>query len=78
MPAAVYKVRWFEAGTGVAQVALASMLEAPDDSATPALDDESIVTGDVSVDRTIEPKIAAEDEAAGGENPRSSESAGEL
>ena len=79
MPEPVYKVRLFNAGAGVAQVGLARALEEPAASTTTqALGDEPILTGDVSVDRTIEQKVAAEDEAAGGENLLNHESAAEL
>ncbi len=81
MPEPVYKVRLFDASATAAQIGLGSTESASSRNAGPlprASSDEGIVTGDVSVDRTIEQKVAAEDEAAGGENLLSPETAGEL
>lgn len=81
MPEPIYRVRLFDAAAVTAQAGLARVTPAPGGNAAPlaqASDDEGIVTGDVSVDRTIELKVAAEDEATGGDNLLSPEAAGEL
>ena len=81
MPEPAYKVRLFDTSAAAAQVVSASAATKAGDNSAPAPQvsaDEGIVTGDVSVDRTIEQKVAAEDEAAGGDNLLSPEAAAEL
>lgn len=81
MPEPAYNVRLSDASASAAQTApqdagKASDLNTP--AIEPAPGQEGIVTGDISVDRTIEQKVAAEDQAAGVENLLSPEAADEL
>ena len=82
MPEPVYRVRLSDAGPVAAQVGLAGVVSKPDETAPPAspqgAPEECIVTGDVSVDRTIEQKVAAEDEVGGADNLLSPQAAAEL
>jgi small-conductance mechanosensitive channel len=81
MPEPGYKVRLFNAGAVAAQVGLVSPGSVSDDHVAPLVqvsEGEEIVTGDVSVDRTIEQKVVAEDEAAGRDNLLSPEVPREL
>jgi small-conductance mechanosensitive channel len=79
MPEPVYKVRLFDAGSASATASLAEtegIVQRP----VPLrhTDEEPIATGDVSVDRTIEQKVAAEDQTAGEENLLSPDTTREL
>ena len=79
MPEPVYKVRLFDAGSASA-TALVTETEGVVQRPVPSrdIDEEPIATGDVSVDRTIEQKVAAEDQTADEENLLSPDTTREL
>ncbi len=80
MPEPIYKVRLFDAGSvsATASVAEANRVVLRPEPSSLRADAEPIATGDVSVDRTIEQKVAAEDQTAGEENLLNSNAADEL